>query len=151
MHISWNFLDKRKATIKAIEAFNSMKFILSHTDAEIADVRVRMAGVGSPNMDGLPKAHNAGAAEDRMINSIEEIDTLKERYRQAEEYMAWFMPAWMQLSEEEQFVLEAFHMDADEGDANQAVQNELNISQSGAYNKKNRALSHLTLLLYGKA
>lgn len=151
MHISWNFLDKRKATIKAIEAFNSMNFIIRHTDEDIAAVRVKMEGVGSPNLDGLPHAHNPSAAEERIINCIEEIDTLKERYRQAKEYMAWFRPAWDQLTEEEQFVLEAFYIDADEGGANQVIQDEMNVSQSGAYNKKNRALDHLTLLLYGKA
>lgn len=151
MHISWNFLDKRKATIKAIEAFNSMNFIIRHTDEDIAAVRVKMEGVGSPNLDGLPHAHNPSAAEERIINCIEEIDTLKERYRQAKEYMAWFRPAWDQLTEEEQFVLEAFYIDADEGGANQVIQDEMNVSQSGAYNKNNRALDHLTLLLYGKA
>ena len=151
MHISWNFLDKRKATIKAIEAFNSMNFIIRHTDEDIDAVRVKMEGVGSPNLDGLPHAHNPSAAEERIINCIEEIDTIKERYRQAKEYMAWFRPAWDQLTEEEQFVLEAFYIDADEGGANQVIQDEMNVSQSGAYNKKNRALDHLTLLLYGKA
>ena len=151
MHISWNFLDKRKATIKAIEAFNSMNFIIRHTDEDIAAVRVKMEGVGSPNLDGLPHAHNPSAAEERIINCIEEIDTIKERYRQAKEYMAWFRPAWDQLTEEEQFVLEAFYIDADEGGANQVIQDEMKVSQSGAYNKKNRALDHLTLLLYGKA
>ena len=151
MHISWNFLDKRKATIKAIEAFNSMDFIIRHTDDEILAVRTRMEGVGSPNLDGLPHAHNPQAAEERMLTCIEEIDTLKERYRQAKEYMAWFKPAWEQLSEEEQFVLETYYIDSDEEGGAFTVQNELKISQSGAYNKKNRALDHLTMLLYGKA
>ena len=151
MHISWNFLDKRKATIKAIEAFNSMDFIIRHTDEEIFAVRTRMEGVGSPNLDSLPHAHNPQAAEDRMLTCIEEIDTLKERYRQAKEYMAWFKPAWGQLSEEEQFVLETYYIDSDEEGSAFTVQNELKISLSGAYNKKNRALDHLTMLLYGKA
>ena len=151
MHISWNFLDKRKAAIKAIEAFNSMDFIIRHTDEDIEAVRVRMEGVGSPNMDGLPHSHNPKSAEDRMVTCIEEIDTLKERYRQAKEYMDWFRPAWEQLTDDERFVLEAFYRDTDDGCANQVVQDEMNVSQSGAYNKKNRALDHLTLLLYGKA
>ena len=151
MHISWSFLDKRKAAIKAVEAFNSMNFILKHTDEEISAVRVKMEGAGSPNMDGLPHAQNPKAAEDRILKGIEEIDMLKERYRQAVEYMSWFRSAWDQLSEDERFVLETFYMDGDESGANRVIQEEMNISQSGAYNKKNRALDHLTLLLYGKA
>lgn len=151
MHISWNFLDKRRATIKAIEAFDSMNFIIGHSDEDIAEVRAKMEGVQSPGMDGMPHAHDPKAAEQRLVNCISEIDTIKERYRQAVEYMDWFKPAWEQLSGDERFVLETFYMDAGIEEANRLVQEELNISQSGAYNKKNRALDHLTLLLYGKA
>ena len=42
MHISWSFLDKRKGAIKAISAYDSMDFIVKHTDEEIAAVRVKM-------------------------------------------------------------------------------------------------------------
>lgn len=151
MHISWNFLDKRKGAIKAIEAYDSMDFIMKHTDDEIASVRMKMEGLGSPSLDGMPHAHNPRAGEERLLKGIEEIDTIKERYRQAVEYMNWFKPAWNQLSQDEQFILEAFYMGEEEGSAALTVSTELNIERSSAYNKKNRALDHLTMLLYGKA
>ena len=151
MHISWSFLDKRKGAIKAIEAYDSMDFIVKHTDEEIAAVRARMEGIGSPNLDGLPHAHDPQAGEKRILNRIEEIDLLKERYRQAVEYMAWFKPAWEKMSDDERYVLESFCMDGEESGAAMAVAEELNIERSSAYNKKNRALDHLTMLLYGKA
>ena len=151
MHISWSFLDKRKGAIKAISAYDSMDFIVKHTDEEIAAVRVKMEGIGSPNLDGMPHAHDPQAGEKRILQGIEEIDTIKERYRQAVEYMNWFKPAWDQLTEEERYVLETFYMDAEESGAALTISEELNIERSSAYNKKNRALDHLTMLLYGKA
>jgi len=87
MHISWSFLDKRKAAVSAMEAFDSMDFIVKHSDEEIQRVENRMVGVGSQNLDGMPHAHNPQAGEERMIKGIEEIDTIKERYRQAVEYI----------------------------------------------------------------
>ena len=151
MHISWSFLDKRKATISAIESFPSMDFIIRHTDDDILKVRTKMEGVGSPDLDGLPHAHNPQAAEERMLNCIEEIDTIKERYRQAVEYMNWFKPAWKQLSDEEQYALEVFYMDADEcGNGINTMCDHFGIEKTSAYNRKNRALDHLTTLLYGK-
>jgi len=150
MHISWNFLNKRNATIKAIQAFNSMDFIIHHTDDEIVAVRTKMEGVGSQNLDGLPHAQNPQAAEERTINSIEEIDTLKERYRQAVEYMTWFKPAWDQLAEDDRYVLEAFFMGDDENGAGDEVADYFQIERASAYRKKNRALDRLTSLLYGK-
>ena len=150
MHISWSFLDKRKGAIKAISAYDSMDFIVKHTDEEIAAVRVKMEGIGSPNLDGMPHAHDPQVGEKRILQGIEEIDMLKERYRQAVEYMSWFKPAWEQLSEEERYLLEMFYMDDEESGAVMTITAELNIERSTAYNRKNRALDHLTMLLYGK-
>lgn len=152
MHISWSFLDKRKATIDAIEAYHNMEFIIRDTDDELARVRAKMEGVGSPNIDGMPHAHNPQAAEDRMLNCIEEIDTIKERYRQAVEYMGWFKPAWDQLSEDDQYVLETFFMDgSDCAGLVDIVADHFGIERTSAYSKRKRAIERLTTLLYGKA
>ena len=34
---------------------------------------------------------------------------MKERYRQAVEYMEWFKPAWEQLSDDDRYCLETFY------------------------------------------
>ena len=65
--------------------------------------------ISSPQLDGMPRSHNPQASEERIVKGIEEIDVLKERYRQAVEYMAWFVPAWKELTEDERYVLEAFY------------------------------------------
>jgi hypothetical protein len=109
-----------------------------------------MEGIGAQNMDGLPHAHNSQAAEDRLINSIEEIDTIKERYRQAVEYMNWFKPAWNQLSDEERNLLGLFYKTSGKN-AVSIIEETYKVEKTSAYNKKNRALDHLTTLLYGKA
>ena len=87
MSIIWKYLDKRSAAVDALKDYSSMKFIIEHTDDEIKAAYEKMGGVSSPHSDGMPRTHNPRAAEDRMIKGIEEIDVLKERYRQAAEYM----------------------------------------------------------------
>ena len=141
MSIMWKYLDKRSATIAAIKDYDAMQFILSSTDDEI------------PGWDGMPKAYNPQAAEDRIIKNIDEIDILKERYRQAVEYMDWFKPAWEELSEEERYCLEAFYGDSNNYGSNAAyyIAEYLNIEQPTAYKRKNRALDRLTVLLFGKS
>ena len=76
---------------------------------EVKSAYEKMGGVSSPQLDGMPRSHNPQASEDRIIKGIDEIDVLKERYRQAVEYMAWFVPAWEELTEDERYVLEAFY------------------------------------------
>ena len=152
MSIMWKYLDKRQAAIAAIKDYESMQFIIRSTDDEIREAYDKMGGVSGPRYDGMPRTHNPHAGEERLINIIEEIDVLRERYRQAVEYMDWFKPAWEQLSDDERYCLETFYGDGNTYGSNAAyyVSQYLNVEQSSAYKRKNRALDKLTVLLFGK-
>ena len=73
--------------IEADPRMSLMQFIIDHTDDEIKAAYQKMSGMSSPQFDGMPHSHNPQAGEERIIKGIEEIDVLKERYRQAMEYM----------------------------------------------------------------
>ena len=152
MSVMWKYLDKRAAAISAIKDYESMQFIINNTDEEIKATRDRMMPLGSPAWDGMPHAHNPKATENQIVKVIDEIDVLKERYRQAVEFINWFEPAWKQLSDDDQYVLEAFYSDANSYGSNAAtyVAGYLHIEPSTAYKRKNRALDRLTVLLFGK-
>lgn len=152
MSIVWKYLDKRSAAVDALKDYGSMKFIIDHTDDEIKAAYQKMGGVSSPQYDGMPHSHNPQAGEDRIIKGIEEIDVLKERYRQAMEYMAWFVPAWNELTEDERYVLETFYGESNEygSSAADVIADYFQIERASAYRRKNRALERLTILLYGK-
>lgn len=152
MSIVWKYLDKRSAAVDALKDYGSMKFIIDHTDDEIREAYQKMGGVSSPQYDGMPHSHNPKAGEDRIMKGIEEIDVLKERYRQAMEYMAWFVPAWNELTEDERYVLKTFYGESNEYGSNAAdeVADYFQIERASAYRRKNRALERLTILLYGK-
>ena len=81
--ISWSYLDKKDATIRAIKDYDAMKFIIENTSDEIKQISEKMASVGVPKYDDHVRSGNVHAGEDSMINRLEEINTLKERYRQA--------------------------------------------------------------------
>lgn len=152
MSIVWQYLDKKSAAIKVLKDYSSMKYIIENTGEEIKNIHDDMESVGSPSFDGMPKIHNPKASEERLIKGIVAIDVLRERYRQAVEYMNWFRPAWEELSEDEKYVLTEFYIN-DDSTQTSAVYNicdYFSIERSSAYNKKNRALEHLTVLLYGR-
>jgi hypothetical protein len=146
------YLNKKDAAVNALKDYGKMKHIIDHTEEEIQRVYSRIAGVGSPAIEKMPSANNPQAGEDRMIKGIEEIDVLRERLRQAKEYMAWFQPAWDALSDDDQFVLDAFFSGGNEYGAGAAdtVAEHFCIERASAYRKKNRALDNLTTLLYGR-
>lgn len=152
MSIIWKYLDKRSAAVDALKDYRNMKFIIEHTDDEIKAAYEKMGGVGSPQPDGMPHAHNPHAVEDRMVKGIEEIDVLRERYRQAVEYMEWFLPAWEELSEDDRYVLDAFYSEDNEYGSSAAddIADYFGIERASAYRRKNRALAKLATLLFGK-
>ena len=78
MSIMWKYLDKKNGTIRALEDYSSMQFIIENTDSRIRQEHSRMTGLASPNMDGMPHTHNPQACEDRILNGIEE-DGYQER------------------------------------------------------------------------
>ena len=152
MTIAWTYLDKRGAAVDALKDFASMEYIIANHAEDEEALREDMTAVGSPALGGQPSGHNPHAGEARLAAKLDEIDVLKERYRQALEYMAWFRPAWNELSEDERFVLTVFYQ-RDEGkqeDAVGMISDRFKIERTSAYKKKNRAIQRLAILLYGK-
>ena len=151
-NIPWTYLDKSNATVKALKDYSKMQHIIDFTDAEIRQVEEQMAGVGSMKIDGMPRNPDPQAGEDRMITGMKQIDVLRERLRQANEYMAWFLPCWNALSEEDRFILDTYYSEGNEYGSNAVdiVSDHFGIERSSAYRRKNRALENLTTLLYGR-
>jgi hypothetical protein len=152
MTIAWTYLDKRGAAVDALKDFASMEYIIAnHADDEEA-IREDMTAVSAPALGGQPSGHNPHAGEARLAAQLDEIDVLKERYRQALEYMTWFRPAWEQLSEDEQFILREFFLleDITKTKAFINIRERLHIERTHVYRRKDKALEHLALLLYGK-
>ncbi len=123
--IPWVYLDKTKAAEKALLDYGKMRRILDNTNAEIRQTEARGTGT---------------------------MDILRERLRQAKEYMAWFEPAWNALTESEQVVLDAFYNEDNEYGSGAAdlISGRYFIERATVYRWKSRALENLTTLLYGR-
>jgi len=151
MTIAWTYLDKRAAAVDALKDFASMEHIIdTYADDEEA-MREDMAAIGSPALGGQPSGHNPHAGEVRLTAQLDEIDVLKERYRQALEFMGWFRPAWEELKHEEQLILrEFFRDDVSKSEIVLSIGEELHLERAQVYRRKDKALNRLALLLYGK-
>ena len=117
-----------------------------------ANVRQDMVRIGGMRFEeSAHGARNPQAGENQILHGIAEIDVLEERKRQAEEFMAWFQPAWDALGEDEKTVLTMFYLSENgKTDAIEEISERFCVERSSAYKKKDRALAHLALLLYGR-
>lgn len=151
MLIAWQYLDKKAAAVEALKDYSSMQYIIDHSDEDIYEVETRMTSPHSAKITGVPGKHNPKSGEERLAACLDEIDVLKERYRRALEYMEWFKPAWEALSEEEQFILTEFFVnDVSKTEAVANIGEKLFLERAQVYRRKDKALNHLALLLYGK-
>jgi len=152
MTIAWIYLDKKSAAVEALKDYASMEYIINHHAERLEDVEEDMVSVQSASITELSKQRNPHAGETWIAYSLDEIDVLKERYRQALEYMEWFRPAWVQLDEDERFILTEFFLreDISKAEAIGNVGEKLLIERTHVYRRKDKSLNHLALLLYGK-
>ena len=153
MNIAWMYLDKRNAVINALKDYESMNYIVDNSPSKICETEEQMIGQSSPSFSDMPKGSpNPKAAENRIVQAIDTITIMNERYQRALEYMTWFQPAWQALSADERFVLSRFYMDDESKqiDSVSEICECFHIERTSAYKKKDRALSRLALLLYGK-
>ena len=152
MTIAWIYLDKRTAAIDALKDYASMEYILANHTDDLEEVKERMISLPSSSPTGMPRNKDPHAVEARLAASLDEIDVLKERYRRALEYMEWFRPAWDALTEDEQYILTEFFLrdDISKTEAIGNIGERLFIERTHVYRRKDKAIGHLTLLLYGK-
>jgi hypothetical protein len=148
----WNYLDKRRATVAALKDYDGMKFIIDSYQDGLKLAKEQMIGINSPQYVFAPGGTNKdNPTEHRLLHGINQTAKLNERYRQAQLYFKWFEPAWQELSKDERFILDVFyrapHQSMNEGLT--IIMDKHFIAKTTAYNRKNKSLDHLTLLLYG--
>lgn len=152
MHVMTKYLDTRKAAISALQDFAVMEQIIDTTDEQIKTAYDDVTTPASSKLDGMPRHTDLHAGEMRVAATLDRIDIYRARYAQAREYMAWFLPAWQLLTDDDRFVLEAFFLgDGTQDEAVQTVCDHFYVERTSAYQKKSRALARLASALYGQA
>ena len=81
--IAWKYLNKPSAAVAALQDDSTMREIINITPQETKELYDRMITVGSRRLTGLPSSWNPQAGEDRMVKSLDTLDVIQERYRQA--------------------------------------------------------------------
>ena len=151
MSVIWKYLKKRSGAIDAIRDYDSMQFIIENTSEDIKQAYAAMTSLHPSGFDGMPHSSNPTAGEARLCATLDKIDLLHDRKREARQYLDWFLPAWALLTDDERYILEAFFLtEGSREDAVTAVSERFYIERSSAHDKKNRALRKFATALYGK-
>ena len=124
------------------------KHALESTREEIARLEAESTCVRSATTDSTPVLGGGNARETAMLNNIAARSELEKAYQSTAEWVRIVDGALQLLDPEERLILDRFYVHRHRGHAERLME-ELHIEQSQVYRRKNDALRHFALVLYG--
>jgi len=138
---------KREAADK-LRVYQARKDSLASIAEEIKRLTDEATSIRSATTDGTPVSGGSSTREDRLVNSIAKRQELQLTYKITRSLVKQVDTALAALDEEEQLVLDRFYIHRAKGNV-QRLCDELCVEQSSAYRRRDSALRHFTIALYG--
>lgn len=139
---------KREAADKLTNC-EAHKLALESLPKEIKRLESSFAGIRSATTDGTPVSGGGGSTrEDAILSNIVHRDELKRRLKEARLWVSMIDKALAILTDEERLVLDRFYIHRAKG-AVEALCESLCLEKSAVYGRRDKALRHFTLALYG--
>ena len=138
---------KREA-IDKLKNYEARREALENIPKEIKRLESAYAGIRSATTDGTPVSGGSNTREDSMLSNIVHRDELKRRLKEARLWVAQVDKALAVLDDEERLVLDRFYIHRAKG-AVEALCESLSLEKSAVYDRRDKALRHFTLALYG--
>ncbi len=138
---------KREA-IDKLKNYEAHKQALENIPREIKRLESAYTGLRSASTENAPVSGGGGTREDCVLSNIVLRDKLKRRLKEARLWTAQVDKALAVLGEEEKLVLDRFYIHRAKG-AVEALCESLSLEKSAVYDRRDKALRHFTLALYG--
>jgi len=149
--IVWKYVDKINATINALKDYKNMQRIVEITPARIREA-VTKESISLCN-DNCAEANSEFDNRWQGVVIMAEpdsLDVMKERYRQAAEFMEWFKPAWDSLSNDEKLLLSEFYCkEQSKTYASMRLAEKMNYEERQIRRLRDKAVKRLSVLLFG--
>lgn len=136
------------------EAIDKLKNYEAHQKAletipqELRRLEIGYTSIRSATTDSTPISGGGSTREDAMLSNIIHRDELERRLQESKLWVGVVDAALGVLDDEERLVLDRFYIHQAKGAARELCER-LNVEQSTIYRKRDSALRHFTLALYG--
>jgi len=138
---------KREA-IDKLRNYEAHKQAIESIPNEIKRLESSYAGIRSAAADGAPVSGGGNTREDVMLSNIVHRDELARRLKEALLWVSQVDKALAILDAEERMVLDKFYIHRAKGGVGELCER-LTVEQSTVYRKRDSALRHFTIALYG--
>lgn len=134
--------------MEKLKRYNAMKQSLHSIPEEITRLESEMQSIRSATSDGTPVSGGGSGREDRYLSNIVHREELSRSLEQAKVWVSLVDSALVILNSEELLILDRFYINPARGNVDRLCM-ELGIEKSQVYARKDSALHHFTLSLYG--
>lgn len=134
--------------IEKLKQYEAKRQSLTNIPVEISRLESAMRSIRSATADGNPVSGGGSGREDMMISNIVHRQELERAAEQAKTWVTIVDAGLAKLSAEERLILDRFYINPAKNNVNRLCE-ELGVEKTQVYAKKDSALHHFTLALYG--
>lgn len=138
---------KREAADK-LRKHEARKEAIRSIPEEIRMYEEAFNGIRSASADSTPVAGGGSTREDMMLSNIVKREELKTALKQARRAVSIVDRGLATLTEEERLLLDRFYIHPAKGNV-ERICADLGVEKASAYRRRNEALQHFTIALYG--
>ena len=141
--MNWKF-----EAVEKLRQYEAKKQSLKSIPEEIKRLESVMCSIRSASADGTPVSGGGSGREDMMLSNIVHREELERSLEQAQKWVGLVEAGLEILSQEERLILERFYIKPEKGTADRLA-GDLNLDVKTVYKRKDAALRHFTVSLYG--
>ena len=140
--MNWKF-----EAMEKLREYEARKQSLATIPDEIRRLELDYTRIRSATRDGTP-VRGVSAREDMLLSNIVHREELERALEMARMWVALVDAGLELLAPEERLVLERFYMRPERGNVERLCQ-ELGLEKTAVYDRRDKALRHFVLALYG--
>ena len=141
--MNWKF-----EAIEKLKEYTARKNAITSIPEEIKRLEEDAQRIRAASTDATPVHGGGSAREDMLLSNIVHREELERSLEQAKIWVELVDAGLEILSTEERLVLDRFYIHPEKGNVDRLC-GELNVEKSQVYAKKDSALRHFTISLYG--
>lgn len=142
-------MDWKREAMDKLRCYEAKKTSIGRAAEELRRLEEEAAGIRSATTDGTPVMGGSSTREDMLVNNIAHREELKRAMKDAQRWVRIVDSGFSVLDEQERLVLDRFYIHPARGNVGR-LREELGLEEdSSVYRRKDRALRHFTLSLYG--
>lgn len=133
-----------------LRQYDAMRLAVMNIPQEVKRLEAAATAIRGARMDGNAVQSGVSRREEAILDNMMSRQELLWRLEQAENWLSCMDRALSALSGEEKLVLQRFYISPEKGSVERLC-SELGLESSSVYRKRDKALRHFTVALYGSA